>query len=199
MLRQDLNLYKSFKVPVGPSAILTWNYFWLSVIIITFFFMCHLLYSFWSLHSIKATAEAKQAQSQALTKEMINLRGQFPPLFFSADASTTLLKLREELNMQQRLVNSVREKTSFSTHLQNFSILIVPNVWLTDFIIDSNADTIQLSGKSLDKESLQQFINNLDKYKDYRHYNITLSSVTNEAKNPNKTDLQFDINMVLKP
>lgn len=199
MLRQDLNLYKSLQKPVGPTAFLTWNYFWLSIIIITFFFAIHLLYSLWDLHSTKTIALQKKIQSQQLSNELIHLRGQFPAVFFTGDASAAIIKMREELNMQQRLISSVNEKSAFSTHLQSFSKLIVPNVWLTDFVIDSDADTIQLSGKSLNKEDLQKFINNIGSDPDYKKYDINLTNVTNTAKSPDKTDLQFELNMVQRP
>ncbi len=198
MLRQDVNLYRSYLAPKGATGYLTWKNYWLSVIFFTCCYLCLYFYSLWTLHSLNSRTAMLTATSTQLQQEFIQLKGRFPPLFFTENVTTTLNHLKNDIDTQRRLLASIKGTRYFSVNLTDFSSLIVPNVWLTRFTFEAGGEKIQLSGKSLNKEALDTFIKNLAANSHYSSYNITLENVANMAKPVSKTDLVFAIDMVKK-
>ncbi|TAK74634.1 MAG: hypothetical protein EPO11_06595 [Gammaproteobacteria bacterium] len=195
MLRQEINLYRSFSPTSSGEVILTWRRFVLSQVFLIV--MLFLLYfsSLWQLHSLKKTVVEKKNQLTALQSKFEKIKNTYPQLFFSQDITNVMSKLQEDLAAKQKILESVTNQSPFSQNLLALSRTIAANVWLTDILLAEGGYAITLKGKSIGMGNLQIFLDNLSHDKTFSGFNISANNIENTGKSADNTMLTFEIEM----
>src|SRR5579862_4716337 len=194
MLKQQINLYLPFIAARPPTALLTWNQFWISQVLVLMLLIATYFYSIGNLFYL--SKEQKQAaQSETfLQKKFYALKEQYPALFFSQNVAQTLNLMQKNIESEKKFLNDLTPHTPFSQKLLALSRVIVPNVWLTNIIISNVDQTMVLKGQTLSSEYLQSLLTNI------AHENTFANDVfsVNNVENLNNKEgaLAFEITIM---
>lgn len=193
MQRQEINLYSHFESPRSVSTLLSWERLWLS----NAFFVCVFIFmyfsSLWDVYHLHAKNIDLQNQISVLEKKFYAMKKVYPPMFFSQDTASSITKLQQELALQEKILQSMKNHIPFSQELLALSRVIAPNVWLTAFTFDSSGEKLDLNGQSLGMENLQVFINNLVHEKLFAGFAMNVKNIENTSKKDTSNHLSFEI------
>lgn len=197
MLRQDINLYRALEKPAVATTLLTWKRFWLATIGFTGLLFLIFFSSLINVYFLKSERYFAERDNAALEKKFISTKNQYPALFFSEDVEKSVAQLQNDLNAQEKLLESISKHVNFSIYLIMLSNLITPQTWLTEILFDQNGDTINLKGMSLNGASIQRFLNNLLAEKLLSDYTLNIKNISQDANQTNR-NLHFEITAVKK-
>lgn len=195
MLRQEINLYRSFKAPKTGASLLTWKRYWLSNLLVVIIMGMIGISTIIGNYVDEGILEKNAHELTQLKDDFTKLKSSFPQLFFSENITDAVSNFKKEMAVQQELIAMLAKRTPFSADLLGLSRTIQPNVWLKKIMIQKSGNDITLEGESIGMTNLNEFLANLDKDPIYKDYAI----VINEIKNKNVSDptnpLNFEIMM----
>lgn len=195
MLRQEINLYRAFEKPKPAANFLTWKRFGQYHVVI-FVLLCIIyLYSSWQVHYLSSQKTALQQEADELQTKFFNIKKQFPALFFTQDINQSVTLLKQELEAQKKLLQSLVTPVPFSQDLIGLASVIVPDVWLTQINVTSSGNEILIKGKSLNMSSIQTFYGNLLREKTFTGFTINLDDVSTPDKTDKDGNLLFQLSM----
>lgn len=198
MLRQEINLYQSFKSPTPVTDFLTWKKLQLSNIFFIFLLFLVYLSSLWNVHSLKTKKVDMQIQLDTLQKKFTQIKSTYPPLFFSQDINQSLNQLQQELVTKEKTLDSITNQIPFSNKLIALSETIIPNVWLTNITILKSGQEIILKGKSTRMENLHSFLGNVSNEKIFSGFGLHINDIENASKDTVSKNINFEISIEKK-
>jgi Tfp pilus assembly protein PilN len=195
MLRQEINLYRSFQAPKTGASLLTWKRYWLSNLLVVIIMGMIGISTIIGNYVDEGILEKNAHELAQLKDDFMKLKSSFPQLFFSENITDAVNNFKKEMAVQQELIAMLAKRTPFSADLIGLSRSIHPDVWLKKIMIQKSGNDITLEGESIGMTNLNEFLANLDKDPIYKDYAI----VINEIKNKNVSDptnpLNFEIVM----
>tara|TARA_R110000868_G_scaffold290766_5_gene550935 strand:+ start:2157 stop:2759 length:603 start_codon:yes stop_codon:yes gene_type:complete len=195
MLRQTINLHRSFKAPVTTATLFTWKRYWimngLVVVMMTAIYFSSLTHEYYK----KSQLKNKQQTLAAYQADFKKLKEKFPQLFFSDDINESVKKFKQEMAAQQSIINMLSKRIPFSDDLLALSRTIVPNVWLTSIMIEKNGDDVIITGDSIGTANLHKFIANLEKDKIFKDFSAVIHEVNNKDVTNATNRIDFEIKM----
>lgn len=198
MILQEINFYRHFKPKKTSGSFLTWKRFWgLNVIVI-------ILLTFIYIASIVEVIYLRN-KNQSLQKELVTYQSKFdaikktfPQLFFSDNIDESVASLKQEIAAQEKIVDILSERDSFSDNLIALSKAILPSLWLTRIQILKNGDDITLYGNSKGIHTVNSFIKNLGINDIYSKYNISIQTLKNTKNDEANPYINFELRLVMK-
>lgn len=195
MQRQEINLYKTF-TSINPTAnFLNWQRLCYAFLIVSILFVIYYFIALGSFIYLGKKNDILQAQSKKLENDFLTLKSTFPPLFFANDVNISVESLKKQLEEQKQLLGSLGPVSIFSKNLTAFATDIVPNVWLTNIIIDDSGRIITLKGKSIDMDTLQHFFSQITKNTLFDGYIFNADNVAKAAVVKDQGNLIFELSM----
>lgn len=193
---QEINLYQQLKKAPTSADYLTWRRYLIANVVFLFFLV--FVYCLNILGNHRMAAQLKIANADLVTYENSykTLKNTLPEFLFSSNVNDTVNNLKKELETQKLIVNILSKHNLFSNNLMALSNSIVPNVWLTKFVIEKNGDTIVLTGNSFGLDNLHAYIDRLNKEKAFDNYEITIKQINNQNAKDTHDKLKFELNMV---
>src|SRR5438128_1294146 len=86
-LKQDINLFESFKAPPPLPSFLTWKVFCISIVFFIFYFMVLMMVSWADTYNLSKEKMALIEQAKQLETNFYSLKNQYPSFFFSKDVN----------------------------------------------------------------------------------------------------------------
>lgn len=197
MQRQEINLYKKMESPGAAWNYFSWENFYRSQIGMAVFLLFVYFFSIWHTHSLKKEKYQTENKIVELRSQFLRLKKSYPDILFSNNVLLSLSQLEDELRNQQALINTIVNRISFSGILISLSQNIVPDVWLTQIVINNGGKNIYLKGNSLTMENIKKFIDNLFKDKIFSAFNFNLKNIEHNENAGNDT-INFEILMTKK-
>lgn len=197
MFRQEINLFKALEEPAVPTSLVSWQRFcWINYFFIGLF---TLMFIFSLIHHqyLKSELTTAVMQNKNLETKFMDAKNKFPSLFFSQDIEKSVAQLQSDLTAQEKLLESISKRTTFSQYLTMLANLIVPQTWLTNITISNSGDSLNIKGESLNAASIQQFLNKLLSEKMLNNYTLNIKNIS-QATEDGKQTLQFEITAVKK-
>ena len=196
MLRQEINLTLPLEIIQPSPGFLTWKKFKFCLLIFATSLSILYLFSYVNYVYLERKNKALQTRVDALQKEFFSLKEHYPQLFFSKNVNETISKLKEDLQAQNKALNSLITDADFAKLLASFSELIVPDVWLTDITIDGSGSKITISGAATNIANIQSFIKNIQSAKRLSGYNIATNNILEPGKNKKNTKFLFELTLL---
>lgn len=198
MLRQQVNLYRAFTTPFTTQQYLTWKRYWILNGIFLLFLIIVYFYTLFQNKQMQHKATVLQTQLASYQAEFKKLKDSFPQLFFSEDINDAVTGLKKQMAAQKNIISILSRHTPFSDVLMALSRTIIPNVWLTDILIDKDSNEITLEGESIGMKKLNDFQDSLVKDKAFEKYAIVVNEVNNSDVNNVNVRLKFQIKLTRK-
>lgn len=195
MLRQDVNLYRSLEIKKPAALFLTWGRLKQCALLFAALLMIIYLILFTNYYLSRQQVNRLAMKETSLHREVMSLKESFPQLFFSQDVGETVDKLKNDIEGQRKILNSLITMSSFSEILQMLSATIIPDVWLTKITVMENGNKITLDGNSSDITEIQQFADNLRRHAVSKIYDIDISNIEESTNIKSPSKLNFIISM----
>ena len=177
MLRQEINLYPKIKSVAPPTRWLSWKFLWLSNVIFISFFILIYFTTLWNVSYLKSKISQLNIQKKELQDNFFKLKDTFPKTVFSQNMDQSIAQLKQEVLIEKMLLKDIENYTPFSEDLISFSHIIVPDVWLTDILIEKGGETIVIKGKSSHSTNLQFFLDKISKDKQFKNYSLRANNI----------------------
>jgi Tfp pilus assembly protein PilN len=195
MLKQEINLYRSFEEPTPVSEILSFQQLCRSTIFAGIIFTLMFFSSLWHLHQLKNTKTTLTQQAIALDANLTNLKNAYPQIFFYQNAQQSIEQLQKQLDTQEKILNTLVHITPFSQQLTLLAKIIMPDVWLTEISIQNSGATIILFGNSRSTQAMQLFIQRIFQEPAYAKYQLQLKNIESQDKTKTDENLSFTLTL----
>ena len=162
------------------------------------FFIILYLHSLWSISALEHKKVNEMKKINALQKKFFSLKTNYPQIFFSSDINQSIMQLKRELRIQQEILKNITNQVSFSQNLLALSRMIVPNVWLTEIMIDKSGQVIILKGNSIGAQNFHAFLQNLSQDNFFSKYTLNINNMEDTSKMVSNGTLTFEVSMAKK-
>ena len=196
MVKQEINLYRPFELPLPDMAFVTWRQFLISncamfVLLLIIYFVLLAQTSI-----LNKQNNALSNQNQQLKLAFYAGKSKYPSLFFTQDIQQTLQQMEKTLTAQSKFFSAIAHPAPFSQKLLALAAINIPNVWLTSISISNIDKKIVLQGNTLAANDLQPYLASLSQAPAFSNSELTIDSVDSPKAKENA--LSFEITMVSK-
>jgi hypothetical protein len=195
MLRQEINLYRSYQAPQTNASFLTWKRYWIFNAIVAIIMLIIGITSIIGNYIDTRDLKENEVQLTQLKNDFTKLKSSYPQLFFSENITDAVNNFKKEMAVQQELIAMLSKRTTFSDDLIALSRTIHSDVWLKRISIQKSGNEISLAGESIGMTNLNEFLATLDKDSVYKNYAVSINEIKNKNTNDPTIPLSFEIMM----
>lgn len=182
MLRQDINLYTSFKTSTPALEYLTWKQLVLSsvgfLLLLILSYILDVSDLFYQKHHLAS-----------LNKDIIHLQSQFeskkslyPSFFFSDNVAKVVEDQEKNMQLEAQLLEKIANRISFSTILLALAEIKLPAIWVTEINIEDGGNVVKLTGNSLSMADLKFYFTQIQANHYFNDTHVTINSVEHKPK-----------------
>lgn len=182
MLRQEINLYSSFKTSAPTLKYLSWKQLILSTTGFLLLLILSYLLSMGDYYYQKYRQSAVGDNISLLQAKVEKKKSLYPAFFFSDNVAKEVEAQEKNMQIEAQLLEKIANHISFSTAMLALGEIDLPNIWASEIDIKNGGDNIEITGYALSMPDLKSYFTQIENNHFFKNDHVSINKVEHTPK-----------------